>query len=193
MTSGGGQESEARRAEVALRAAIVLAVAGLGFALYLRYRLPDTADFGLTRPQPAVLAPESPGTDELSVVTAATTVAERLAAAADAAPLAQVSPAAPGVVTDVVLLPCTEPNPRADGSFLIPPHDPTHRTIVGLPSGPGEPKRGLVIPPHDPRMQNRIPVELVPLDSILERTVRLPPHDPDRYKLARSDTLPCVN
>lgn len=193
MTSGGGQESEARSAELALRAAIVLATAGLGFALYLRYRSPDTADFGLTRPQPAVAAPESPGTDELSVVTAATTVADSLAAAPDSAPPAHVPPAPPGVVTDVVLLPCTEPNPRADGSFLIPPHDPTHRTIVGLPSGPGEPKRGLVIPPHDPRMQNRIPVELVPLDSILAHTVRIPPHDPDRYKLARSDTLPCVN
>ncbi len=192
MTSGS-QEREARSAEVALRAAIALAVAGLGFALYLRYRLPDTADFALTRPSPAVAAPESPGTDELSIVTAATTVAESLSAAPDSTPAAHLPPAAPGVVTDVVLLPCTEPNPRADGSFLIPPHDPTHRTIVGLPSGPEEPKRGLVIPPHDPRMQNRIPVELVPLDSILEHTVRLPPHDPDRYKLARSDTLPCTN
>ncbi|MGH7518761.1 MAG: hypothetical protein ACREOC_15045 [Gemmatimonadales bacterium] len=193
MTSGGGQESEVRSAELALLAAIALAVAGLGFALYLRYRLPDTVDLALTGAQPVAAAPASPGTDELSVVTAAMTVAESLAAAPDSAPAAHVPPAAPGVVTDVVLLPCTEPNPRADGSFLIPPHDPTHRTIVGLPSGPGEPTRGLMIPPHDPRRQNRIAVELVPLDSILEHSVRLPPHDPDRYKLARSDTLPCVN
>jgi hypothetical protein len=61
-----------------------------------------------------------------------------------------------------------------------------------LPAGPGEPRRGLVIPPHDPGTENRIGFELVPLDSILDHTIRIPPHDPTRYKLIRPDTLPCL-
>lgn len=97
----------------------------------------------------------------------------------------------PTVVTDVVLLPCSMQNPRPDGAFVIPPHDPRHRTIVGLPSGPGEPKQGFVIPPHDPREENRIAIEVVPMDSILAASLRVPPHDPDSFNVVRRDTVPC--
>lgn len=183
-------DREVRLAEVALRVAIVLAVAGLSFTLFLGYRLPERAGLGWAMEQTAA-EPGSQAAGDLNVVTAATTVAESLAALPEPAqtPPARLPPAA---ATDVVLLPCNEPNPRPDGRFLIPPHDPSRYTIVGLRSGPGEPKRGLVIPPHDPGAENRIPVQLVPLDSILKHTIRIPPHDPARYKLIRPDTLPCV-
>jgi hypothetical protein len=178
-------------ANAALRVAIVLAVSGLSFALFLRFRPPEGRGVALTADQRAVEPAESLVGD-LNVVTAATTVPDSLATLADTAAPAPPPVPPPMVVTDVVLLPCNEPNPRPDGRFLLPPHDPNHRTIVGLPSGPGEPKRGLVIPPHDPGTESRIPVLLVPLDSALEHTIRIPPHDPSRYKLIRPDTLPCV-
>ncbi|HEU5170513.1 MAG TPA: hypothetical protein VFU46_08240, partial [Gemmatimonadales bacterium] len=201
MAAGDDHEREVRRAGLALRIALVLAVASLGVALLLRYR-PDIAArlmsaAGLTHPAwlpkepaPAELGlgpssaadssdltipahPESaPASAALSVTTTARTASSRRRRP---------------VVTDVVLLPCSTPNPRPDGSFIIPPHDPTHRTIVGLPSGPGEPKRGLVIPPHDPAAENRIPVELIPLDSVLEHTIRIPPHNPDSFTRVRRD------
>jgi hypothetical protein len=182
---------ELRIADMALPVAVVLAVAGLSFALFLGYRLPEHARPGWTTEQRAATSAD-PLPGDLSVMTAATTVAESAAPATEPpvpAPPASTAPAAP---TDVVLLPCTEPNPRPDGRFLIPPHDPTRRTIVGLPAGPGEPRRGLVIPPHDPGTENRIRFELVPLDSILDHTIRIPPHDPTRYRLIRPDTLPCL-
>jgi hypothetical protein len=97
----------------------------------------------------------------------------------------------PPVATDVLLLPCSMPNPRPDGAFIIPPHDPKHRTIVGLPSGPGEPKRGFVVPPHDPSEENRVPIEVISLDTLLERSLRVPPHNPDSFNYVRRDTLPC--
>jgi len=96
------------------------------------------------------------------------------------------------VPTDLILLPCWLPNPRSDGSFIIPPHDPAHRTIVALPSRPGEPRRGLVIPPHDTRQQTRVPVRTVPLDSLLDYTIRIPPHDPERFITVERDTLGCL-
>ena len=163
-------------ANAALRVAIVLAVSGLSFALFLRFRPPEGRGVALTADQRAVEPAESLVGD-LNVVTAATTVPDSLATLADTAAPAPPPVPPPMVVTDVVLL---------------PPHDPNHRTIVGLPSGPGEPKRGLVIPPHDPGTESRITVLLVPLDSALEHTIRIPPHDPSRYKLIRPDTLPCV-
>ncbi len=191
MASGTEDDRELRRAQIALSAALGLAVAGIGFALLLRYG-PERGSLGGPEPLPAEL-PEDAPTGELSIVTAGTTLAESLASAPDSAPFAAAPRSAPALVTDVVLLPCTEPNPRPDGSFLVPPHDPTHRTIVGLPSRPGEPKWGLLIPPHDPGAENRIPVQRVSMDSILEHTIRIPPHDPGRFKLIRPDTLPCRN
>ena len=187
-------DREVRLAESALRVAIVLAVAGLSFTLFLGYRLPERAGLGWATEQTAA-EPASPAASaaagDLNVVTAATTVAESLAALPEPAAPTPLAPLPPAAATDVVLLPCNEPNPRPDGRFLIPPHDPSRYTIVGLRSGPGEPRRGLLIPPHDPGAENRIPVQLVPLDSILEHSIRLPPHDPGRYKLIGPDTLPC--
>jgi hypothetical protein len=184
------EEAAARTADAALWAATVLALLGLGVILYLRYQVPPVVDHVWSAPPPTAAGLGS--APDLSVATAATTVAESLGPPPDSAS-APPPPAPPAAVTDVVLLPCTEPNPRPDGRFLIPPHDPAHRTIVGLPSAPGEPRRGLVIPPHDPARENRIPLELVPLDSVLEHTIRLPPHDPSRYKLIRPDSLPCID
>lgn len=96
------------------------------------------------------------------------------------------------VPTDLILLPCWLPNPRPDGSFIVPPHNPAHRTIVALPSRPGEPRRGLVIPPHDTKRQTRVPVRTVPLDSLLDYTIRIPPHDPERFITVDRDTLGCL-
>jgi hypothetical protein len=182
-------ERAVRVADAALRLAIVLAVSGLSFSLFLRFGSPDRGGLSLTADQRAAEPAESLAGD-LNVVTAATTVPESLATLAEAVPAPPVPE--PAVVTDVVLLPCTEPNPRSDGRFLLPPHNPNHRTIVGLPSGPGEPRRGLLIPPHDPGTETRVPMVFAPLDSVLEHTIRIPPHDPARYKLIRPDTLPCL-
>ena len=96
------------------------------------------------------------------------------------------------VVTDVVLLPCSTQNPRPDGSFSIPPHNPWHRTIVGLPSAPGEPKRGFIIPPHDPGRENRVPIRVISMDSILEPWLQVPPHDPNQSNIVRPYAVPCV-
>ncbi|HEX2450396.1 MAG TPA: hypothetical protein VHJ69_04620 [Gemmatimonadales bacterium] len=187
MASPADDDREIRTTQLALGAALGVAVAALGFALWLRYGPPRAGESG--RPgRPAAAAPAN-GADELSVMTAAATPAESVPAPEAAA---RPEPASPPVATDVVLLPCSEPNPRPDGRFLIPPHDPTHRTIVGLPSGPGEPRRGLVIPPHDPAVENRVTVQFVPLDSILETTIRIPPHDPAKFKLISPDSVPCI-
>ena len=96
------------------------------------------------------------------------------------------------VPTDLVLLPCALQNPRPDGRVIVPPHNPRHRTVVGLPGRPGEAPRGVVIPPHDPREENRIVVEVVAMDSLLARTVRVPPHDPGSFNVVGRDTLSCL-
>jgi hypothetical protein len=95
-------------------------------------------------------------------------------------------------ITDVVLLPCSMANPRPDGSFVIPPHNPRHRTIVGLPSTPGEPRRGLVIPPHDPAHENRMPIRLISMDSILQQSLQVAPHDPSMPNIVRPYAVPCL-
>ncbi len=190
MASGTDTDPELRRVHVALGAALGLAVAALGFALWLRYG-PAAGQSRFQYAAPVEVAHDS-AAGELSVMTAAATAAESLPVLDSARP-AEPPPAPAAVITEVVLLPCTEPNPRPDGRFLIPPHDPAHRTIVGLPSRPGEPRRGLVIPPHDPGVENRIPLQVVPMDSLLEHTIRIPPHDPTRFKLVRPDTVPCLN
>jgi hypothetical protein len=96
------------------------------------------------------------------------------------------------VVTDIVLLPCSTANPRPDGSIVIPPHNPRHRTIVGLPQGPGDPPRGFVVPPHNPERESQIPIQIIPMDSILAHTLRVPPHDPTGFNVVRPDTLSCL-
>jgi hypothetical protein len=83
-------------------------------------------------------------------------------------------------------------NPRPDGSFIIPPHNPRHRTIVGLPSAPGEPRRGFVIPPHDPSHENRVPIRVISMDSILEHSLQVPPHDPTQSNIVRPYQVPCL-
>jgi hypothetical protein len=55
----------------------------------------------------------------------------------------------------------------------------------------GEPKRGLIIPPHDPTQENRVPIELISMGTLLERSLRVAPHNPDSFTSARHDTLPC--
>jgi hypothetical protein len=179
MSGRSREERAVRTANLALQVACVIAVAAAGVVLQPR--------------RPTTALPSAPNGD-LSVASAAVNVVESLESLpaplpADAAPS---PPPAAALVTDVVLLPCREPNPRSDGRFLIPPHDPTHRTIVGLPSGPGEPRRGIVIPPHDSDRESRISIEIIALDSILEHTLRVPPHDPSRYKLVGPDSLPCL-
>ena len=191
MTPLPGEDRAVRAAELTLRIAIVVAAAALSFALFLRFRAPEAI---LAADEHQGISPEEQ-TAELGVVAPSATVGDSLSLAPEPGAPAVRAGAAPlgaETVTDVVLLPCSEPNPRADGRYLVPPHDPTHRTIVGLPSRPGEPRRGFVIPPHDPGVENRIPLELVPLDSILDHTVRIPPHDPTRYKLVGRDTVPCL-
>ena len=95
-------------------------------------------------------------------------------------------------ITDVVLLPCSMANPRPDGSFVIPPHNPRHRTIVGLPSEPGEPRRGFVVPPHDPTQENRVPIRVISMDSILDHSLQVPPHDPTTSNIVRPYQVPCL-
>jgi hypothetical protein len=180
-TSDGGRD--VRSAQLALGAALGIGIAILGFALWLRFGPPREGTGDRT-------AADASASDELNVMTAAASPPDTLHPPDSGGRVEP--PAAPAVTTDVVLLPCNEPNPRPDGRFLIPPHDPTHRTIVGLPSGPGAPRRGFVIPPHDPSVENRVKVEVVPLDSILETTIRIPAHDPTRFKLVGPDSLPCI-
>jgi len=96
------------------------------------------------------------------------------------------------VITDVVLLSCSTINPRPDGSIIVPPHNPRHRTIVGLPQKPGEPPRGFVIPPHDPAVENQVPIKVIRIDSILAHTLRVQPHDPSATTVARADSMSCL-
>ena len=96
------------------------------------------------------------------------------------------------IITDVVLLPCSSANPRPDGSVVIPPHNPRHRTIVGLPQKPGEPPRGFVIPPHNSNVENQVPIKIIPMDSILAHTLRVPPHDPSSFSVVRPDSMSCL-
>lgn len=186
-------DREVRRTHIALGAALGLAAAGIGFALLLRYGPAEWSAYGWSPLVGVAEPPENAAMGQVSVVTAGATPAESVAVVTDPAPAIEPAFDRALLSADVVLLPCTEPNPRPDGSFLIPPHNPTRHTIVGLPSGPGEPKRGLLIPPHNPNTDNRVPIQVVSLDSILAHTVRIPPHDPGGFKLARHDTLPCVN
>jgi hypothetical protein len=96
------------------------------------------------------------------------------------------------IITDVVLLPCSSANPQPDGSVVIPPHNPRHRTIVGLPQKPGEPPRGFVIPPHNPNVENQVPIKIIPMDSLLAHTLRVPPHDPSAFSVVRPDSMSCL-
>lgn len=184
-------------------AGIGLAIAGVALALLVRYQ-PELASAIV--PGGSGLAP--PSRDVESATIAQSAGAVTLPAPSEAPPsrdtvsipllaLLQDTGSRPArgrrtVVTDVVLLPCSTPNPRADGSFLIPPHNPRHRTIVGLPHQPGESARGFVIPPLDPKRENQVPIQIIPIDSILAHTLRVPPHDPTGYNRVRPDSMACL-
>jgi hypothetical protein len=51
---------------------------------------------------------------------------------------------------------------------------------------------GFVVPPHDPERENQVPIQIIPIDSILAHTLRVPPHDPTGFNVARPDTLSCL-
>jgi hypothetical protein len=189
---------EARRIRIAFRAALALAAATVVLALLVRYR-PDLANRALV---PLGLPPaDGAAAVAAAGASAGTPVVESGALVAlsgdSAMPTLTISSMAgtahtEGLVTDVVLLPCTTVNPRPDGGYVIPPHNPNHRTIVALTSPPGGPRRGLVIPPHDETKRSWITLQLVPLDSVLANMLGIPAHDPDSATVARSAAMGCI-
>ncbi|MBA3496308.1 MAG: hypothetical protein H0T86_04315 [Gemmatimonadales bacterium] len=134
-------------------------------------------------------SPERPGGTGSAPVQAASQIQDTASTSTPPAPRARRQE----VITDVVLLPCATANPRPDGSFVIPPHEPTHRTIVGLPSGPGRKRQGFVVPPHDPGQENQVPIEVISMDSILGQSLQVPPHDPRATNFARPYRRPCMD
>jgi len=188
-------EREARRIRIAFGAAIAVAVVTVALALLVRYR-PDMANVVLVPlGLPPAAAVDAVGPDGVapSVESAALV---SVGGDPDMPTLTITSMAGTtrpeATTTDVVLLPCTTANPRPDGSFVIPPHNPRHRTVVALTSPPGGPRRGLVVPPHDASRTNWVPLQLVPLDSMLANTLGIPAHDPDSATVARSAALGCI-
>lgn len=210
------QDREERRARTAGAAGVGLALVAVALALLIRYR-PDVASalVPLTRgsvapsaqqeesallarsagggaPSPPPEVRPRPDSAQDSVRRPPdTTLPSVLALLQDTSVRAR-APGRRPIVTDVVLLPCSTANPRPDGSFLIPPHNPKHRTIVGLPQRPGDPPRGFIVPPHNPKRENQVPIEIIPMDSILAHTLRVPPHDPTAYNVVRPDSLSCL-
>ncbi len=209
---------EERRIRLVLGLALGLLLLTVALALLVRYRpdavaavlqLPESAEPGpppgvagymtgldsardtmhlTTTSEPATPLREVPEEVEDSTTQATGGGAADTSQASDASPPRQ---RRSRVRTDVVLLPCSLKNPRPDGGFIVPPHNPRHRTIVGLPSAPGEPRRGFVIPPHDPTEENRLSIDVISMDSVLDATLRVPPHNPDSFNVVRRDSLPC--
>jgi hypothetical protein len=205
-------DRQERQARAAVWAGVGLLLLTLGFALLVRYRpdlaslvLPIRGTLPLAHEESAELAGPvhetapgrvAPGPEADSGADARHSVPDTssppmLALVQDTGGRARTRGRRP-VITDVVLLPCSMPNPRADGSIVIPPHNPRHRTVVGLPTKPGEPPRGFVVPPHDPGRENEVPIEIIPMDSILAHTLRVPPHDPTAYSVVRPDSASCL-
>ncbi len=194
-------DREERRARAGVAVGVALLIVAVGFGLLVRFR-PDVARAlvpldDATAPSPAG-QPPSEETATLQRATSADSARPTAAAALptmfallqDTTTVRARSRGRRAVITDVVLLPCSTPNPRPDGSIVIPPHNPRHRTIVGLP--PGDPPRGFVVPPHNPDRENEIPIQIIPMDSILAHTLRVPPHDPTGFNVVRPDTLSCL-
>jgi hypothetical protein len=210
MPRGQEYSREHRRIRLVRGAAVILGVVVLAVAAIARFdpeRLPrffpgahqPFESAGLpakgesAAPSPPVVSDGSraPGPETVPVSLQVQDTTHRSGAgttAADSSP----PPRRRRPITDVVLLPCSTANPRPDGSFILPPHNPRHRTIVGLPSGPGEPRRGFVIPPHDPAQENRVPIRLISMDSILEHSLQVPPHDPTTSNIVRPYQVPCL-
>jgi len=208
-------DRQERRARAAVGVGIGLVLLAVGLALLVRYR-PDVASLLVPLSAPASSASLQQESAELARSASggapsaslpapgrADSVPDSLRRASDTtfpgthALLQDTSARARtagrrAIVTDVILLPCSTPNPRRDGSVLIPPHNPGHRTVVGLPQNPGDPPRGFVIPPHDPKQVNQLLVEVVPIDSILAHTMRVPPHDPATYNVVRPESMSCL-
>jgi hypothetical protein len=213
-------DRDERRARAAAGIAAVVAVGAIAFALLARYR-PELARELIPVEQPAA-APESTPRSEESAALAGSaanvalpdthisvapapvdsapdstgqtvdTTTPRLFALLQDTNAATRKPTRRAVITDVVLLSCSTINPRPDGSIIVPPHNPRHRTIVGLPQKPGEPPRGFVIPPHDPAVENQVPIKVIRIDSILAHTLRVQPHDPSATTVARADSMSCL-
>jgi hypothetical protein len=207
---------EERRIRLVRRAAVGVALPVLALALYGRFyperlsriiplpeRPVESAELTPARERPAAsrgtplhttsvsaLAPEL-AAQQVQDTARTTTQTGDTAGAQDNNPASPSRRRRP--ITDVVLLPCTTANPRPDGSFVIPPHNPKHRTIVGLPSAPGEPRRGFVVPPHDPAHENRVPIQVISMDSILAQSLQVPPHDPRTFNVVRPYAVPCMD
>ena len=199
-----------RQARAAVWAGVGLLLLTLGFAFLVRYRpnlasliLPIGGTLPFTHEESAELAgpihetapgrlgPEADSGAEAGHPPPDTASPKMLVLLQDTVGRAR-TPGRRPVITDVILLPCSTPNPRADGSVVIPPHNPRHRTVVGLPMKPGDPPRGFVIQPHDPGRQNQVLIEIIPIDSILAHTLRVPPHDPTAYNVVRPDSTSCL-
>lgn len=215
MTIENEYDRQERRARAAVGVGIGLVLLAVGLAFLVRYR-PDVASLLVPLSAPTSSPPLQQESAQLgrSASGAAASVSPTARERADSAPdsLRRASDttlrethAVPqdtsarartagrrAIVTDVILLPCSTPNPRRDGSVLIPPHNPGHRTVVGLPQNPGEPARGFVIPPHDPKQVNQLLIEVVPIDSILAHTMHVPPHDPATYNVVRPESMSCL-
>jgi hypothetical protein len=207
-------DREERGARAAVAVGIGLVLLAVGLAFLVRYR-PDVASLLVPLSAPVPSASQQEETAELarSANGAAPVASPAPRGPADSGPdsrrrsdttfpgtlavlrdtSARVrSWAGHPIVTDVVLLPCSTANPRPDGSVLIPPHNPGHRTVIGLPQHPGDPPRGFVLPPHDPNQENQVLIEVLPMDSILAHTVRVPPHDPATYNVVRPESMSCL-
>lgn len=213
-------DREERRTRAAAAIAAVVAVGAIAFALLARYR-PELASELIPLEQPAVAPEASPRSEESAAlagsaanIAPADTHVSVPQSRADSAPdsttqtvdtttprlfaLLQDSNTRAGkptrrpIITDVVLLSCSTANPRPDGSIIVPPHNPRHRTIVGLPQKPGEPPRGFVVPPHDPAVENQVPIKVIRIDSILAHTLRVQPHAPGSAIVVRADSMSCL-
>jgi hypothetical protein len=187
---------EDRRIRLVRRVALVLGAPVLALAVVARFDPERLSPMFPGAHQPVESA-GLPAGMESAVASAAMTVGTSRATGPSAEPAVQSGDTNPPSrrrrpITDVVLLPCSAANPRPDGSFVIPPHNPRHRTIVGLPSAPGEPRRGFVIPPHDPAHENRVPFRVISMDSILEQSLQVPPHDPSKSNVVRTYAVPCL-
>jgi hypothetical protein len=196
-------DREERRARAGVAAGVALLLVAVGFGLVVRFR-PEVA--GALVPLeggPATAPAGQPHSEETATLEPAssadsarpapdTALPTMFALLQDTSTVRARSPGRRAVVTDVILLPCSTANPRPDGSIVIPPHNPRHRTIVGLPQKPGDPPRGFVVPPHNPERENQVPIQIIPMDSILAHTLRVPPHDPTGFNVVRPDTLSCL-
>jgi hypothetical protein len=48
------------------------------------------------------------------------------------------------------------------------------------------------VPPHDPNHENRVPIQVISMDSILDHSLQVPPHDPNTTNVVRRYAVPCM-